>query len=189
MRASACWCGVIGWTWPAEGRADGWQKKLGNTFHLHVRDMLHCLGPEMMPFKCIALPTLANVNCALCFYGAHFITLHLCFFLFTWKCSEDSTEPAFVCHFVSMLPFLYKTPHFDLVWRFVMVTLHAVLRRSLGKVKAQWMVCVCVCSCVWRDLSYSIKCTLMIIRCKQKTKSKETNLKNPVWFYVAFFWQ
>lgn len=59
---------------------------------------------------------------------------------FHWTCLYLS----FCLH----VAFLYKTPHFDLVWRFVMVTLHAVLRRSLGKVKAQWMVCVCVFVCV-----------------------------------------
>lgn len=65
--------------------------KAQSTFHLHM----------MLPWWTCCR---ANVNRALRCYWVHLITLHF-FSLFTWRCSENSTEPALVCLFVSMLPF------------------------------------------------------------------------------------
>lgn len=145
-----CWCVVID---EHEEREDGWQR-LGSTFHLHMmqlRGTCYTVGTWDDALWVCSFTTMskANVNCALCLYWVHVITL---FSLFTWKCSENSTEPALVCLFVSMLPFCFYNPcHIlFLVWNiFFLITLHAVLKWSLCKVKDEWVIlCVCVSVCV-----------------------------------------
>lgn len=133
---SVCWCGVIDehWAQRAEERPDSWQE-LGSTFHLHMMQPWgtcyivwdHELTMYNALFKCMALPQRAKLM-----WTVHYVLIgstsshYVYFSFFTWKSSENSTEPALVCLLISMLPtktrfffFFYNPCHIlFLVWSF-----------------------------------------------------------------------
>lgn len=117
-----------------------------------MRDMLHRLGPEMMPFECIALPQRAKCEqCITSLMGplhhATFVYLNM-LWEFHWTCFSLSS--CFHVAFFFFFFFYSPTPCFVLVWMFcLLITLHAVLKWFLGKVRAEWVnVCVFVRVCV-----------------------------------------
>lgn len=137
-------------------RAGGW-RHIPAAQGAAAGDTADCLGPDMRRFT----TSKANVNSALGLYWPHVIAIQLFFFVFTWKCSENSTEHALVCLFVSMMPFFnyFFTIHAAFLllvglFCFSLVTLHAEMKWSLWKGKAEWTdvcVCICACLCVQRD--------------------------------------
>lgn len=172
------------WVRPAEEKPDGWHK-LGNTFHLHMRDMLHCLEPEMILLWVYGFTTTskANVNMCIILYWVHFITLHLVFFVYLkmlWEFHWTCFSLSFCFHVALFLKKLHAMYCFwceiYFSWEKILITLHAVLKCSLSKFKAVW-----INECVFvfvKGLSYSIMCTLWW---EWVVKKK----KNAVWFYVA----
>lgn len=89
-------------------RPDGWWKKLGSTFPLHLmaatRDTLHCLS---FPLSVRLYHESKCEHVRYDFIGSTSSCYIHFFSLFTWRCSENSTEPALICLFPCCLVFVF----------------------------------------------------------------------------------
>lgn len=132
-----------------------------------MRDMLTLFGTwdDALYVYSFTTTSKGNVNGALSTYWVHFMMLHFVFVYLKmlWEFHWTCFSLYFCFHIAFFLIFFFYTIHatflFDVEYFFFLITLHAVLKWSFGKVEAEWInvcvfVCVYVCVCKGTKLQY-----------------------------------